>query len=299
MADHRLLDALEHERVVDEAAAAPHVRERLAGEAAPGRRAEPEAVAGPAVHGDRPVARAAGARARRRRARRDRRASAGGPPRSPRGCRGAGRSRSPPPLEVLDGILGAHRRSRRRARRTASVRHRASSAPASTPGTIVQGSAPRPRRAAPEPRAAVGEPVVALRRPRVPGRRAGRRVHGALEAPRNASRWRQPARQHHAPGSEMQLKDAFTVTMPATLSAWKARARASHGPGTTSTGDDVAELARDLLREQRRRRARGARRAPGPGGPHTMRSWVAFEPVMWTSSTPGWRTRYSPSSAPP
>ena len=97
----------------------------------------------------------------------------------------------------------------------------------------------------------------------------------------------------------MQLNDAFTVAMPATLSAWNASVRSSHGPGHDEDRRDVAELARDLLRGAAAspRAMRAAR--SGPGGPHTIASWVAREPVMWTSSIPACRVRYAPTSAPP
>jgi hypothetical protein len=114
---------------------------------------------------------------------------------------------------------------------------------------------------------------------------------------RKRSRWRQP-RGVTSSLAALQLKEALWVTIPATLSAWKARRRSSQSPGTTSTGEtQPSSEVISLSRSGWPRAWRAAR--SGPGGPHTMRSWVLSEPVMWISSTAGCRQRKAPSSPPP
>ena len=88
----------------------------------------------------------------------------------------------------------------------------------------------------------------------------------------------------------MQLNDALCVTIPATLSAWNSSSRSLQPPGTTTTGVTLpSSLVTGFWRSGAPRAIRSAR--SGPGGPHTMRSWVRFEPVMCTSSTAGWLAR--------
>ena len=88
------------------------------------------------------------------------------------------------------------------------------------------------------------------------------------------------------------------MTIAATFSACARSVAASHGPGTTRTGvTPPSSLVSSFARSGLPRARRYTR--SGPGGPHASASWVRIEPVMWTSSTPGWCARWAPSSAPP
>ncbi len=96
----------------------------------------------------------------------------------------------------------------------------------------------------------------------------------------------------------LQLNEPLFVTMAATLRAMNSSSLAEYCAGTMATG--LTFPSSEVMRFfstgslSRRRRSRS-----GPGGPHTIRSCVWFEPVMWTSATPGCSTRCFPTSPAP